>query len=78
MERALVLWNFVLIVSVCETNAGIVEFCVIFFCVPVERALVLWNFMLDFALWYCGILCHIFLRVECALILWKFVLYFYV
>ena len=41
LERALVLCNFVLYFSACGTRSGIVEFCVIFFCVPVERALVL-------------------------------------
>ena len=39
------------------------EFCVIF-----SRR---WN-----GLWYCGILCYIFLRVEHALVVWNFVLYF--
>ena len=35
VERALVLWNFVFCFSACEMCSGIVEFCVIFFCVPV-------------------------------------------
>ena len=35
-----------------------VQFCGLFFCV--------WNI-----LWYCGILCYIFLGVECAPVLWK-------
>ena len=63
MGRALVLCNFVLYFSGCGTRSGIVEFRVIFFCVR--------N-----ALWYCGILCYIFLCVERALVSWNFVLYF--
>ena len=49
MECALVLWNFVLYVSVCGTRSGIVELCAIFLCVPVERALILWNFVSYFS-----------------------------
>ena len=46
VERALVLWNFVLYFSVGGTRSGIVEFCVIFSCMPVKQAMVLWNFVL--------------------------------
>ena len=62
VERSLVLWDFVLYFPVCGTSSGIVAFCVIFF-----RT---WN-----ALWYCWILCYIFLNMERALVLWGFVLY---
>ena len=76
VERTLVLWNLVLHFSACGTRSGIVDFRVTFFCA--------WN-----ALWYCGIpcyifprvecaivLCYILLRMECALVLWNFVLHF--
>ena len=56
IERALVLWDFMLYFYACWMRSGIVKFWVIFFC--------MWN-----ALWYCGILCHIFPRVERALLL---------
>ena len=52
-----------LYISTCGTRSDIVEFCVIFF----RR----WN-----ELWYCGILCYIFLHVERTLVLWNFVLHF--
>ena len=56
VKRALVLWNFVLYISVCGMRSGIVQFCVICFCA--------WN-----APWYCRILCCIFLHMERALVL---------
>ena len=63
MERALVLWNFMLYFSACGTHSSIMEFRVIFFCI--------WN-----ALYNCGISFYIFLSLEHALVLWNFVLYF--
>ena len=68
VERALVLWNFVLYFLMCRTCCGIVEFYVRFFCVPVEQALALWNFVLYFSacqwntLWY-YFFCSIFFCV---------------
>ena len=59
VERSLVLSYIILGV---ERIYGIVEFCVIFFCV--------WN-----TLCYCGMLCYNFLRVECSLVLWNLILY---
>ena len=61
-ERAMVLWNFVLYQSACETYSVIVEFYVLLFC--------MWN-----ALWYCVILCYIFMHVEQSLVLWNLMLY---
>ena len=55
--------KIVLYLSACGTFSGIVEFGGIFFRV--------WN-----ALWYCGISCYIFPRVERVLVLWDLVLYF--
>ena len=69
----------VLYISACEMRSGIVGFRVIFSargmrsgilecCIIIFRV---WN-----AIWYCGILCYIFLCVKRALVSWNFVSYF--
>ena len=63
VECALVLCNFVLYFSICSMCSVILVLCFMFFC-------------LRNALWYCGILCYMFLHVERALLLWISVLYF--
>ena len=79
VERALVLWSFVLYVSMYGMRSGIVDFCVIFSTfgtgsgIAEFRAIYfcVWN-----VLWYCGISCYIYLRLERSLVLCNFVLYF--
>ena len=79
VEHALVLWNFVLHYPVCGMCSGIVQLRVHFFACGRRSSIVelrviffcVWN-----ALWYCGILCYIFPRVEPALELWNFLLCF--
>ena len=71
VEYALV---FCVVLSACEMLSGIlslifqrVEFALVF-CV---NCFCMWN-----ALWYCAMLCYIFLVLERSLVLWNFVLYF--